>query len=71
MIRTPGAGGLGVLDYSSSAFRDPNSSVGAPGPGSTLNWFAGGGGGGVYNASNPAGEGGGSWGDLCRCWRWW
>ena len=57
---TGGDGGIGV--QIPSTFRDPSSSVGAPGPSGTY-WVAGGGGGGVYdpNPSNPnaGGKGGG------------
>ena len=47
-----------VLDFRPPAmFRDPNSSVGAPGPGGGKCWFAGGGGGGSQDPA--AGDGGG------------
>ena len=53
-----GAGGAGL--QAPTVFRDPNSSVGAPGPGGGKYWFAGGGGGG---SQDPAGGDGGGPGD--------
>ena len=47
-------GGAGL--QAPTVFRDPNSSVGAPGPGGGKYWFAGGGGGG---SQDPAGGDGG------------
>ena len=53
------AGDGGVGKQLPPAFRDPQSSVGAPGPSGTY-WIAGGGGGGIYNAGAPnKGLGGG------------
>ena len=51
-----GHGGIGV--QIPATFRNPFSTVGAPGPGSTLYWMAGGGGGGVSSAPHTAGIGG-------------
>ena len=50
-----GDGGIGV--QIPATFRNPFSTVGAPGPGSTLYWMAGGGGGGAAGSSS-AGVGG-------------
>ena len=41
-----------------TTFRDPKSTIGAPGPGSTKYWVAGGGAGGNNNASGPSPGGG-------------
>ena len=41
-----GDGGIGI--QIPATFRDPKSTIGAPGPGSTTHWVGGGGGGGTY-----------------------